>query len=79
MEDELEFFIITEIITIDHSKFDDNTKLLEYGLDSIKTMRLIAYIESHFDIIIPDNEVHLENINTLSEIKRLIQRCKKIT
>ncbi|MEK4077363.1 acyl carrier protein [Paenibacillus sp. FSL M7-0656] len=59
---------VTNIKVID---VQDN--LNDLGICSIKVIRLIVLLEEHFDITFNDEELLVENFNTLSNILNIIQ------
>lgn len=51
----------------------DTTELATTGiLDSISTLKLVAFLESHFSITIEAHEARVENLNTVSDITALV-------
>ena len=54
----------------------DNTEvdfILENNIDSITFIHIILNIEEEFSIIIPDEYLLMENLNTISKIADLVQ------
>ncbi len=50
------------------------TPLITGGiLDSIATLKLVAFLEEQFHIKLEAHEVDVDNLNTLADISRLIQ------
>lgn len=75
----IEHFISNEILLGRSTKrLDPNESLVDSGiLDSLSLLRLIAYIEENFGIIIEDGEVVLENFESIATITRFISMKKK--
>ncbi len=46
--------------------------LIEYGLDSLRSMELIINLEERFDIEIPDDEI--ATVTTVQDVINLIQQ-----
>jgi acyl carrier protein len=71
----LKTFIFQELIFIeDPGSFGENDDLLQAGLDSMSIMRLVLYIESEFGVVLPDDELAPENLQTLSKLEAWIRR-----
>ncbi len=52
----------------------DDTPLISGGiLDSVATLKLVAFLEEKFKITVEANEVDVENLNTIRDICRLVQ------
>ena len=52
----------------------DSTPLITGGiLDSIATLKLVAFIEERYGFTLQAHEADVENLNTISYITRLIQ------
>lgn len=77
-ETTIERFIVDEIMLADSStKIDPDDSLISSGvLDSLALLRLIAFIEEQFGIIIEDSEVVPENLETVNDIKTFIEQKK---
>ena len=71
-------FLLTEIL------YDKNLKtlgsqesLLERGLlDSLGILKTVTFCEEHFGISIPDHEVLPDNLESISAIAALVERCR---
>jgi acyl carrier protein len=56
----------------------DDTPLISGGiLDSIATLKLVAFLEERFDIRLEAHEASVEHMNTLDEIVALVASKKK--
>ena len=52
----------------------ETTPLISGGiLDSLATIKLVAFLEEQFKITIEAHETDVEHMNTLSDIARLVQ------
>lgn len=49
--------------------FDDHVDLREYGLDSIKCIHIVVDLELEFGVVVPDEELVMEN---MSSVKRMV-------
>jgi acyl carrier protein len=59
------------------SGVDADTPLLEQGLlDSLGLMKLVAFLERHYEIVVPDEEMTPSNFRTLTAIRKLIERLQ---
>lgn len=57
----------------DPDELTADTELITTGiLDSIATLKLVAHLESEFDITIEAHEADAENLNTLQDIASLV-------
>jgi acyl carrier protein len=55
-------------------ELNDSTPLVTGGiLDSVATLRLVAFLESRYDIRILPHETSVDFINTIADIAKLIQ------
>jgi acyl carrier protein len=62
----------------DESEFaniTDDTDLREHGLDSITSIETIVMLEEAFDINVDDDDLYIENFNTLGKLMILIEKC----
>ena len=75
---ELKTFIFEDLLGVGESgKFSSEDNLLSLGLDSLKMMRLIAFIEEKFSIVIPDIEITPDRMENLASIEQLINKYKQ--
>ena len=75
MRQKLKQYIFDELVFVDEpEQFGDDDDLLAAGLDSMGIMRLVLFIEKQFGVILPDNEIAPENLQTLNAIHDWIQR-----
>jgi acyl carrier protein len=53
----------------------DDTPLITSGiLDSLATMNLVAHLEEAFGIVVKAHETGVDDLNTLNDITRLVNR-----
>jgi acyl carrier protein len=67
-------FILSEYLPgEDPAALTDSTPLMTTGiLDSIAVLKVVTFLENRFGIVIQPHETVVENLNTLSEISRLV-------
>ena len=67
-------FILNEFLPgEDPAALTDTTALITTGiLDSIAVLKAVAFLENQFGITIEPHEAVVENLNTLSDITRLV-------
>jgi acyl carrier protein len=69
-------YFVTEVLEGD-TGLTASTPLLEYGvLNSLEIRRLVAFVEKHFGVAVPGDQVIAENLQDLNAIGRLIARLK---
>jgi acyl carrier protein len=71
-------FILNEFLPgEDPAALTDTTPLMTTGiLDSIAVLKVVTFLESQFHITIEPHEAVVENLNTLSDIGRLVTSKK---
>ena len=74
--EELERVLLAEIaVGLGKKSLEPDEDLLEQGIiDSLGLMKLIAFMEGTFDIMIVDEEIVPENFQCLSSMVRLVER-----
>ena len=61
----------------DPAALTDDTPLMTTGiLDSIAVLKVVTFLEKQFGITIEPHEAVVENLNTLSDIARLVMSKK---
>ena len=59
----------------DSEELKDDTELMTSGiLDSVGTLKLVTLMEEQFDISLEAHEADLDNLNTIADIVRLVER-----
>jgi acyl carrier protein len=53
---------------------DDDANLIELGLDSMRVMRLLVFIEERLGVTLPDHEITSESIGSVRALVRLIEQ-----
>jgi acyl carrier protein len=71
-------FILTEFLPgEDPTALTDTTPLMTTGiLDSIAVLKVVTFLEKDFGITIEPHEAVVDNLNTISEIARLVMSKK---
>jgi acyl carrier protein len=63
---------VAQICAVGADEINKNALLIQYGLDSIRSMELIVALEDHFDIEVQDED--LARITTVEEVATLIEQ-----
>lgn len=75
MKPRLRNFILNELIFVaDPNAFGDDDDLFAAGLNSMGIMRLIMFIETAFEVTLPDVEITPENLQSLNTLEQWISR-----
>ena len=74
-------FILNEFLPgEDPAALTDTTALVTTGiLDSIAVLKVVTFLENQFGITIEPHEAVVENLNTLSDIARLVMSKKSVS
>jgi acyl carrier protein len=74
----LKTFILNEYLPgEDPAALTDTTALMTTGiLDSIAVLKVVTFLENQFGITVEPYEAVVENLNTLSDIARLVMSKK---
>lgn len=68
-------FIANELLYGDDQGLSYDTNLLDTGvIDSMSLLRLISFLEEHFQIQVPDEAVIPDNFRSLSAIESFLSR-----
>jgi acyl carrier protein len=72
-------FILNEYLPgEDPAALTDTTALMTTGiLDSIAVLKVVTFLENEFAITIEPHEAVVDNLNTISDIARLVMAKKK--
>jgi len=81
IEATIKSFILNEFLPgEDPTALTDTTPLMTTGiLDSIAVLKVVTFLENQFHITIEPHEAVVENLNTLSDIARLVMSKKRVT
>jgi acyl carrier protein len=71
-------YILTEFLPgEDPNELTDETPLITGGiLDSISTLKLVAFLEDHFGVTVEAHEAGVDNLDSVGQISRLIAEKK---
>lgn len=75
MEKKIRDFI-SKVVELEQGVIDSidlDTDLVEYGLDSINAIELIVRLEEEFEIEVDDDDLLIDNINTLNKLISIIK------
>ncbi|MDX2276863.1 MAG: acyl carrier protein [Hyphomonadaceae bacterium] len=68
-------YILHDLFLGAQSELADDASLLEAGaLDSTAAMELVAFLETTFNLKVADEEISVENLDTVSRIARFVER-----
>ena len=72
-------FILKEFLPGENpDELTDTTPLITGGiLDSIATLKLVAFIEERYGIVFQAHEVDVDHLNTIADITHLINEKKR--
>ena len=78
IENRVKQFILKEYLPgEDPAALTETTALMTTGiLDSIAVLKVVTFLETEFGITIEPHEAIVENLNTLSDIARLVSSKK---
>jgi acyl carrier protein len=76
MKSKLCTFIKDELIEYKNIDISEDTNLLELGLDSIKMMRLVAYIEEEFNTSLIEEFIDPFEMSSISKIEQVIKNSQ---
>lgn len=69
--------ILSEALDVDInvlSQIGDDEDICPYGLDSIKGIQAIVLLEEEFHIELDDEDLLIENVNTINKIKKTFEK-----
>jgi acyl carrier protein len=73
--DAIRRYLQTEILSEPAARIDDDEDLLLSGtLDSLRVMRLVQHLEGATGIVVPPEDVTLENFSSLRRIDAYLDR-----
>ena len=68
-------FVVENFLFGDDAKLQEDTQFLENGIiDSTGILELVGYLESAFEIRVEDDEIVPDNLNSLGNICRYLER-----
>ncbi len=73
IEQKVREYITSELLRESRGKLDRETPLIEEGvIDSLGLFRLVAFIEEAFGVAIQDEDLRLENFQTIRQIGQYV-------
>lgn len=69
--------IIQEVLCLDQAGVDsiqNDQALFDYGLDSLKAIEMIVLIEEKFDVSVDDEDLLIDNMESVEKISELIKK-----
>jgi len=68
-------YILQDLFLGAQSELADEASLLEAGaLDSTAAMELVAFLETTFNVKVADEEISVDNLDTVARITRFVER-----
>lgn len=76
IQDILRKYIANEFMhDFDHKVLDVDTPLIEQGvIDSMGLVKLVLFIEDRFKILIPEEDIEIENFRTVKALSEFISQ-----
>jgi len=75
---ELKKFILNEILRDTTYRIKSDEPLISGGLiDSFSVVQIAVFVEEAFDVVIPDADLTVKNMDTLDKITQLILELRK--
>lgn len=75
MKEKLRKFIVKDLLMVEPSEsVQEDDDLLLLGLNSLKIMRLVNFIEDDFNVTIPPQDVIPGKLKTLTKIEQLLMK-----
>ena len=66
--------LFEELIPLQREEWpDDDDDLFEVGMDSVRVMRLLVFIEEELDVRIPEDSIVPEGIGRVSALLELVE------
>ena len=77
IKDQIRAFITSNFYVADASKLGDQDSFLDRGIvDSTGVLEVIAFLEKTFDIVVDDDEMLPENLDSIARIADFVARKK---
>ncbi len=74
VRDRLRNHLFKELIPLAEADWpDDGTDLFGIGLDSIRVIRLLVFIEEEFKVKVPDDAIDPRSMSTVSALLELVR------
>lgn len=72
--------ILNETLKVEEGileQFDENAELIDLGLDSLNAIEIIVILENTFNISVEDEDLLIDNINTISKLITLVTKYQE--
>lgn len=69
MKDTLKRYVAEHLLSDRGRTIDDDDDLLDSGIDSVGMATFVLFIEGEWDLVIPPEDVILENFQTIARIE----------
>lgn len=72
--------ILNETLKVEEGileQFDENAELIDLGLDSLNAIEIIVILENTFNISVEDEDLLIDNINTISKLMTLVTKYQE--
>jgi acyl carrier protein len=77
IKDQIRGFITSNFYVADAEKLGDDDSFLDRGIvDSTGVLEVIAFLEKTFDIVVDDDEMLPENLDSIAKIAAFVARKK---
>jgi len=75
LKDEIRQFIIEKFLFNMEDRLDDDISLLGTNIvDSVGILEIVSFIESRFNLVVEDQELTSENLDSVNKIARFVER-----
>jgi acyl carrier protein len=65
---------IADVCAVDPSKVQPHSKLLAFGLDSVRLLDVLLAVEERFGVQLSESDPELATVETVSDLVALIER-----
>ena len=66
--------ITKEVLKCENVEIGEKDDLIELGLDSLKAIELVVGLEAEFNIMIDEDDLLIENLSTILNIRDLVDK-----
>ena len=74
MHEKIKEFIQNNLLSLNGSVIKLDDSLFDFGLDSLKIMKLIHFLEDEFQLIIPYEKVNPTQLQSINSIANLLEQ-----
>lgn len=76
MEEKLREIVarVLELSEEAEEKLDEETDLMDLGLDSMTCVEVVVNLEDEFGITVEEEDLMVENISTIARLKKLVEK-----